>query len=81
MPCICYGAVSGTEAFDEFLGSHEGIAVMDNLECAANLIKRHKLPSECATPHVEFRMMFVKAFLHKLVGCDEKGLPVITPDT
>lgn len=76
MPCICYGAVSGYEAFDEYLNSNEGKLTMLAIEGLADRIKRHKLPSECMPyQEIEFRQMFVKAFLHMLVGCDEKGYP------
>ena len=81
MPCICYGAVSGDEAFDEYLKSNEGIVTLLALEGVANRIKSAKLPIECADWQViEFRQMFVKALMHKLVGCDEQGKPRATQD-
>lgn len=76
MPCICYGAISGIEDYDAFLKSSEGLEVMEHLHKAAVLIKSHKLNPEVIDMNtIEFRQMFVKAFLHMLVGCDEIGRP------
>lgn len=76
MPCFCYGAVTGEEAFDEFIKTQEGRQTLQAIQTAVQLIKEAKIPSECM-PHqiIEFRQMFVKGFLHMLVGCDEKGKP------
>lgn len=76
MPCICHGAVSGDEAFDDYLKSNEGKVTMMMLEGIAMRIRNAGLPVECLPyQHIEFRNMFVKALLHMLVGCDEEGKP------
>ena len=77
MPCICWGAISGEEEFDDFLKSEMGHIVMESLKMTAQLIKDHKFSTECTYDyqHMEFRQMFVKAFLHMLVGCDEEAKP------
>ncbi|GEM_PF-2833909 len=76
MPCICYGAITGKEDYDKFLESTEGKLVMKNLRDTAACIKSHAIDVEVIDMNdIEFRQMFVKAFLHMLVGCDENGLP------
>lgn len=82
MPCICYGAMSGKDAYDEFIRSEKGKETMEYLTKAAAILRKHRLPLE--TIHrcndIEFRQMFVKAFLHMLVGCDEEGKPKAVKD-
>lgn len=73
MPCICYGAISGEEEMDRFLESKNGKDVMEHLTNAALIIKTHKISTQCNLRDSEFRQMFVKAFLHMLIGCDEQG--------
>ena len=76
MPCICYGAITGKEDYDKFLESTEGKLVMKNLRDTAACIISHAIDVEVIDMNdIEFRQMFVKAFLHMLVGCDENGLP------
>lgn len=76
MPCICYGAVSGQEEFDSFLQSEKGQETMRSITRAASLIMSHRISDECTMNDIEFRQIFVKAFLHMMVGCDEKFRPV-----
>lgn len=71
MPCICYGAKSGKEEYDGFLASAEGKETMEHLIKAASYIMAHKIDIECDLNNIEFRQMFVKCFLHMMVGCDE----------
>lgn len=71
MPCICYGDIIGDELFDSFLRSEAGQQVMDDLTHAAIIIIKHRIPAECKLNKIEFSKMFVKAFLHMLIGCDE----------
>ena len=82
MPCICYGAMSGEDAYDHFLKSDAGQTAMNNLKMAAILIKKYDLPLEAIhrTNDIEFRHIFVKAFMHMLIGCDEKGNPTANRD-
>jgi hypothetical protein len=75
MPCLCYGSISGDEELDAFVNSEKGQHVMQNLTHAASLIKEHNISIECDLNQIEFRQMFVKCFLHLLVGCDEQGRP------
>ncbi len=75
MPCICYGAISGDEEFDTFLKSEKGKEVMEHLIKASSIIMSHKIHIECDLRDIEFRQMFVKCFLHMLIGCDEQGRP------
>ncbi len=76
MPCICYGATSGKEDYDRFIASEQGQFVMNNLRLVADVIKSHKIDLEVEDMNdIEFRQMFVKCFLHMLIGCDEQGLP------
>lgn len=80
MPCICYGAISGKEEYDEFLASPQGKEVMENIINAASIIKSHSMPMEVIDISiVEFRQMFVKCFMHLMVGCDEEGKPYAVP--
>ena len=79
MPCICYGAVSGDEEFDTFLKSEKGQEVMNCLTQARDNIKSHRICEECSLNQIEFRQMFVKCFLHMLVGCDEILKPTLSP--
>ena len=69
MPCICWGAVSGQEAFDEFLLSENGQETMRHLAAAKHLLLTHQLPQECYRS--EFNDVFIKAFGHLLNGCDD----------
>lgn len=71
MPCICYGAKSGKEEYDQFIASQKGQEVIEYLTKAASIIMSHRLDLECKVNHIEFRQMFVKCFLHMMVGCDE----------
>jgi|HubBroStandDraft_2_1064218.scaffolds.fasta_scaffold1216496_2 hypothetical protein len=80
MPCICYGAVSGKEEYDNFLVSEKGKKTMDHLTKAASLIMSHNINVECDLNNIEFRQMFVKCFLHIMVGCDEEGKPKANTD-
>jgi len=76
MPCFCYGAVTGQEAFDDFVKTENGKKTLQAIETVVVLIKTADLPSECMPYQIiEFRQMFVKGFMHMLVGCDEKGRP------
>lgn len=71
MPCICYGAISGKEEYDNFLASDKGKEVMEHIIKAASIIMAHNISVECDLNNIEFRQMFVKFFLHMMVGCDE----------
>jgi hypothetical protein len=71
-------AVSGDEEFDVFLKGKNGQAVMECLENAAKIIKAHRISDECDMSDIDFRQMFVKAFLHMLIGCDENFKPKAT---
>jgi len=73
MPCICWGALSGEQAYDAFLNTREGQDVMKHLKAAAFIIKNTDISYECKT--VEFKKLFVTALHHMLVGCDEGGKP------
>lgn len=75
MPCICYGAMSGKDAYDEFISSEKGKECLDYIVKAASIIMAHELPLEAIhrVSQIEFRQMFVKCFLHMMVGCDEQG--------
>jgi hypothetical protein len=73
MPCICYGAVSGEEEFDKFLSSEKGKETMDHIIKAASLVMSHNISPACDLSNIEFRQMFVKCFLHMMIGCDERG--------
>lgn len=76
MPCICYGAISGKEEYDEFLSSEKGKETMSHIKKAASIIMAHRLSDEVIDiSTIEFRQMFVKCFLHIMVGCDENGHP------
>ena len=75
MPCICYGAISGDEEFDTFLKSEKGQQVMEHITKAASIIMSHKISLECDLNNIEFRQMFVKCFLHMMIGCDENHKP------
>lgn len=77
MPCICYGAMSGQDAYDEFIKSEKGKETLDHITKAASIIMSHSLPLEAIhnVNDIEFRQMFVKCFLHMMVGCDEEGKP------
>lgn len=77
MPCICYGATSGIEDYDRFLKSAKGKEAMEHIIKAASIIMSHNLdPEVIDMSTIEFRQMFVKCFLHMMVGCDENGRPV-----
>jgi hypothetical protein len=80
MPCICYGAISGKEEYDNFISSEKGKETMENLTKAASLIMSHKINKECDLNNIEFRQMFVKCFMHMMVGCDEQGKPKANQD-
>ncbi len=71
MPCICYGAISGKEEYDNFLASDKGKQVMEHMTKASSIIMAHNIHVECDLNNIEFRQMFVKCFLHMMVGCDE----------
>jgi len=77
MPCICYGAMSGQDAYDEFIKSEKGKEVLDHIIKAASIIMSHQLPREAIHNicDIEFRQMFVMCFLHMMVGCDEEMKP------
>lgn len=77
MPCICYGAMSGKDAYDEFIRSEKGKETWDHLLKAAAIIMSHHLPDEAIhnVNNISFRTMFATAFLHMMVGCDEKSHP------
>ncbi len=75
MPCICDGAITGLEEIDTFLLSDKGREVMEHLSKAASLIESHRISRECDLNDIEFRQVFVKYFLHILVGCDEVDRP------
>jgi hypothetical protein len=77
MPCICYGAVSGEEEYDDFIKSEKGQRAMEHIIKAASLIMSHNISDEAMhnINNTEFRQMFVKCFLHMMIGCDEKGQP------
>lgn len=75
MPCICYGAISGQEEYDDFLTSDEGKQLLSDMKEIANRIKKVPIHEECFP--IEFRQMWVKCLLHMLVGCDEHGRPKI----
>jgi len=76
MPCICYGATSGKEDYDDFLASDKGKEAMEHIRKAASIIMSHEMSREVIDMSIiEFRQMFVKCFLHMMVGCDEIGLP------
>lgn len=72
MPCICYGAKSGKEEYDQFIESEKGQETMKHLIKAASLIMSHKIDIECDMNNIEFRQMWVKCFFHMMVGCDEQ---------
>lgn len=75
MPCICYGAKSGKEEYDDFISSDKGKEALEYIIKAASIIMSHNIDRECDMNHIEFRQMFVKCFLHMMVGCDEKEMP------
>lgn len=77
MPCICYGAVSGKEEYDDFINSEKGQQTMGHIIKAASLIMSHNISDEAMhnINNIEFRQMFVKCFLHMMIGCDEEGHP------
>jgi len=75
MPCICYGAKSEKEEYDEFLANDKGKEVMEHLSKAASKIMSHNIDRECTLSDIEFRQMFVKCFLHMMIGCDENHKP------
>lgn len=75
MPCICYGATSGKEEYDKFIESPKGREVIESLIKASSIIMSHELDREVIdTSTMEFRQMFVKCFLHMMIGCDEEGM-------
>lgn len=77
MPCICYGATSGKEDYDKFIESEDGKRVLDHITKAASIIMSHKIDLEVIDMNaIEFRQIFVKLFLHLMVGCDEKINPI-----
>lgn len=73
MPCICYGATSGKEEYDDFLKSKKGKQAMDHIIKAASIIMSHRISIEAVhnINDIEFRQMFVKCFMHMMIGCDE----------
>ena len=72
MPCICYGATTGKEDYDSFIASEKGKKAMEHITKAASIIMSHKIPIEVVDMSViEFRQIFVKCFLHMMIGCDE----------
>jgi hypothetical protein len=73
MPCICYGAVSGKEEYDNFIKSEKGQQTMEHIIKAASLIMSHNISDEAYhnINNIQFRQMFVKCFLHMMIGCDE----------
>lgn len=74
MPCICYGHTSGKEDYDNFLASERGKEAMVHIIKAASIIMSHQLdPEVIDISTFDFRKMFVKCFLHMMVGCDEEG--------
>ncbi len=77
MPCICYGAISGQQEYDNFIKSEKGKQVMEHMIKCASLIMSHNIHEEAMhnINNFEFRQMFVKCFLHMMVGCDEEGKP------
>ena len=77
MPCICYGAMSGQDAYDKFIQSEKGKEVMEHIIKAASIIMAHQIPLEAIDNinTIEFRQIFVKCFLHMMVGCDEQFTP------
>ena len=76
MPCICYGAKSGVEEYDEFIASEKGQEVMKHIVKAASIIMAHQMDREVIDMSImDFRQMFVKCFLHMMIGCDENGKP------
>lgn len=70
MPCICYGAVSGREEFDNFIKSEEGKKTLELLKESAGKIKSFDLHPECFAR--EFHEVWIKCFVHLLEGCSEK---------
>ena len=82
MPCICYGAMSGQDAYDEFIQSDKGKEALGYIIKASSIIMAHNLPLEAIhnVNHIEFRQMFVKCFLHMMIGCDEEGKPKANED-
>ena len=73
MPCICYGAKSGKEEYDDFIASDKGQEVMQNMSRCASIIMSHNIDRECDLNDIEFRQMFAKCFLHMMIGCDEEN--------
>lgn len=73
MPC--------NEAYDDFIKSPKGLEVMDHIIKASSKIMSHNLPEEVIDINIfEFRQMFVKCFLHMMIGCDEQGKPKLNSD-
>jgi hypothetical protein len=74
MPCICYGAMSGQDEYDEFIKSEKGQQTVEHIIKAASLIMSHNISQEVIQNinNFEFRQMFVKCFLHMMVGGDEE---------
>jgi hypothetical protein len=70
MPCICYGAITGKEQFDEHLKSDEGKATLLALEEVSNRIKKVRIHQECMSH--EWHAIWVEALMHYLCGCPEK---------
>jgi hypothetical protein len=77
MPCICYGYKSGKEEYDTFIESPAGYEVMKDLCKVASKIMSHEFVNDGEMNIFEFRQMFVKCFLHMMVGCDENCKPFL----
>ena len=72
MPCICYGAVSGDEAFDDLKKRYPDHfeAIMTALMKAEFLIRSAPYSDECFKEN--WQKKWVKCFEHLVCGCPEK---------
>ena len=61
------------EEYDDFIESDKGKQTMEHIIKAASLIMSHNISDEAKhnVNNIEFRQMFVKCFLHIMIGCDE----------
>lgn len=71
------------EKYNKFIKSEEGHEIIKYLTKASDKIISNSLPCQSSdfTNCLEFRQMFVKCFLHMMIGCDEYGHPIVHSTT
>lgn len=75
MPCICHGAISGKEMFDEEkrLNPENWNRILEHLKCASSLIRKTPINAECMD--YNWLGIWKECFSHLLHDCPEKIIP------